>query len=154
MQHPRMYLAAALALAAIGLAAAAQAEPKHYQASQRHFEELADKASRMAREADSTSDINACNYFTAVAMTYAVRAHALAQLSDLAAQTRHPEDKALARQRLAETQAYTSLYLETDLKMLENLSASTRNSGIRETGLRLLNELRVFARNVAVRPRD
>ncbi|WP_243438412.1 hypothetical protein [Fundidesulfovibrio soli] len=154
MHRPGLYLAAALTLAAIGLAAEAHAEPKHYQVSQRHFEELADRSSRLAREADGTSDINACNYFTAVAMTYAVRAHVLAQLADLAAQLRQPEDRALARQKLAESQAYTSPYLETDLKMLENLSASTRNSGIRETGMRLLNELRVFARNVAVRPKD
>jgi len=154
MHQARTLLAAALAFAVLGLATQAHAEPKHFQASQRHFEELADKSSRMAREADSTSDINACNYFTAVAMIYAVRSHALAQLADVAVLMRQPEDRALLRQKLAETQAYTSPYIETDLKMLENLSATTRNSGIKATGMRLLNELRVFARNVSSVPRE
>lgn len=154
MQHARSILTAALALAAIALVQPVKAESKHYQASQRHFEELADKASRLAREADNTADINACNYFTAVAMVYAVRSHALAQLYDAAGQMRLNEDRVLLQSKLAETRAYTSPYIDTDLKMLENLSAATRSSKINDVGMRLINELRVYARNVSAFPKD
>jgi hypothetical protein len=131
----------------LGLAGQARADSKHFQASQRHFEELATKAASLSADMDTPGEKNVCNYFTATAMTYAVRAHALAQLSDVADKVHLPEDKALLRQKLAETETYSMQYIESDLRFLEDLSAPSRNSRIRELGMRLVNELRVFQHN-------
>lgn len=125
------------------------AQSKHFQTSQRHFEDLAALAATLATDLDAPGEKNACNYFTATAMTYAIRAHALAQLSDVASQVKLPEEKTLLRQKLAETQTYASRYIQGDLKVLEGLASSSKNSRIRDIGMRLINELRVFDNNAS-----
>ena len=149
MHAPRFAALLAGGFLFLVLASQVHAETKHFQASQRHFEDLAAKAASLATDVDAPGEKNACNFFTATAMTYAVRAHALAQLADVAAQVRLPEDQALLRQKLAETQAYASRYIDGDLKALEGLAASSNNSRIKELGLRLVNELRVFEHNAS-----
>ena len=133
----------------LGLAGRARSESKHFQASQRHFEELATRAASLSADVDTPGEKNLCNYFTATAMAYSVRAHALAQLADAADKVRLPEDKALLRQKLLESQSFTTQYIEGDIRFVEDISAPSRNSRIRELGLRLLNELRVFEHNAA-----
>ncbi|WP_243360473.1 hypothetical protein [Fundidesulfovibrio terrae] len=149
MHTPRLAALLAACLLVTLAAAQARAEAKHFWASQRHFEELATKAATLAADMDAPGEKNACNYFTATAMTYAVRAHAMAQLSDVAAQVSLPGDKALLRQKLAETRSYADSFIEGDLKVIESLASTSKNSRIREIGLRLANELRVFERNLA-----
>jgi hypothetical protein len=139
----------ATCLALVLAAPQAFADAKHFSASQRHFEELATKAATLASDLDSPGEKNACNYFTGTAMIYAVRAHAMAQLSDVAAQLSLPGDKVLLRQKLAETRAYADRFIEGDLKVIESLASTSKNSLIREIGMRLANELRVFERNAA-----
>lgn len=137
-------LACALVLA---FAAQARSESKHFQASQRNFEDLAAQAARLSAEVDSTWEKNACNYYAATAVTYAVRSHALAQLAGVAAQMRQPEDQALLRRKVADTLAYVSRYVNDDLKVLEDLASGSKNARIKDLGLRLINVLRVFERN-------
>lgn len=137
-------VACALVLA---FAAQARCESKHFQASQRNFEDLAAQAAILSAEVDSSWEKNACNYFAATAVTYAVRSHALAQLAGVSAQVRQPEDQAFVRRKMAETQAYVSRYVGDDLKVLEDIAAGSKNARIKELGLRLINVLRVFERN-------
>lgn len=150
--HPRL---CALVLCAMltGLAAQAQAESRYFQASQRSFEELAAQAAILSADMDAPWDKNACNYYAATAMTYAVRCHALAQLTDVASHMRQPEDLALLRRKIGQTLDYVTRYTGDDLKVLEDLASSSRNARIRELGLKLVNVLRVFERNAQAVPR-
>jgi len=147
MHRLRIYALLTGCLLLTGMSQPVWAESKHFQTSQRHFEALAAKAATLATDLDAPGEKNACNYFTATAMTYAIRAHALAQLSDVASQVKLPEEKNLLRQKLAETQAYASRYIQGDLKVLEGLASSSKNSRIRDIGMKLINELRVFDNN-------
>ena len=125
----------------------AMAQSKHFTVSQRHFEELANKAADLSATMDSPGEKNACNFYTATAMIYATRAHALAQLTAMEERMRLPEDHAFARDRIAETGEFSLHYLVNDLKALEGLASSTGNGRIKDLGLRLVNELRVFGHN-------
>lgn len=149
MHSPRITALLTGCLLLTGMLHQAWAESKYFQASQRHFEVLAAKAATLATDLDAPGEKNACNYFTATAMIYAIRAHALAQLSDVASQLKLPEEKALLRQKLVETQAYASRYIQGDLKVLEGLASSSKNSRIRDIGMKLINELRVFDNNAS-----
>lgn len=150
LPHVPLRLSAMVACALLlGVASQAHCDSKHFQASQRNFEDLAAQAAVLSADMDSTWEKNACNYYAATAMTYAVRCHALAQLADVATQVRQPDDQALLRRKLAETQKYVSRYVDDDLKVLEDLAASSKNSRIKELGLKLVNVLRVFERNAA-----
>lgn len=150
MQAPKIAAVLTGCLLLLTITHPARAESKYFQASQRHFEDLASKAATLAADVDAPGEKNACNYFTSTAMAYALRAHALAQLTDVASQLRQPEDKALLKQKLAETQAYSTRYIPGDLKVLEALAATTKNSQIKDLGMRLINELRVFEHNAAM----
>lgn len=125
----------------------ALAQSKHFNVSQRHLEELANKAADLSGTVDSPGEKNACNYYTATAMLYAVRAHALAQLASLEENLRQPEDQLMARARLVESRNFSMRHLSNDLRVIEGLSASTGNTRIKDLGLRLVNELRVFGHN-------
>ena len=149
MHRPQISALLTGCLLLAGMLQPAWADSKHFQISQRHFEDLAAKAATLATDLDAPGEKNACNYFTATAMTYAIRAHALAQLSDVASQVRLPEEKSLLRQKLAETQAYASRYIQGDLKVLEGLASSSKNSRIKDIGMKLINELRVFDNNAS-----
>ena len=141
--------AAALALLAVllGQAGPAHSDARFFQASQRHFEETAAKAATLVADLSYQGDVNACNYFTATAMLYAVRCHALVQLTDLSARLRSQEDRVLVRQKILESQAYLARHTLQDIASLEALSAATKSAKVRDLGLRLVNELRVFDTN-------
>jgi len=151
MFHPKAF--AALFFApfclglCLGLAGPAHAQTRHFQTSQSHFENIAAQAAALSGQVDIPSQKNICNYYAATAVTYAVRAHALAQLADIAAKAQNSGDKSLVLAKMAETGAYVTRPVENDLKLLENLSAASPNSRVRELGLHLANEVRVFAHN-------
>lgn len=139
-------LAACLILG-LGLAETARCQSRHFQASQRHFEEMATQASSLSAQVDSVAEKNLCNLFTATALAYSIRAHVMAQLTDVADTLRQPEAQALLARKLAESRAFVTRHLELDLKAVEGLAASSGNAKVRKLGLRLVNELRVFENN-------
>ncbi|MFP5222349.1 MAG: hypothetical protein ACLGSA_08675 [Acidobacteriota bacterium] len=151
--HLRLTTLVACALV-LAFAGQGRCESKHFQSSQRNFEELAAQAAILSAEMDSSWEKNACNYYAATAVTYAVRSHALAQLADVAAHLRQPEDQALLRRKMAETQVYVSRYTGDDLKVLEDIAAGNKNARIKDLGLRLINVLRVFERNASALTRN
>lgn len=143
-------LFAALLAAVCALAAdAALAQGRHFHAAQRNFEDVAAKAAALASDVESPGEKNVCNYFTATSLLYAVRSHALAQLADVASRTTLPEERAYAAAKLAETRGYAVQHTGVDIKAVENLAVSSKNSRVRELGMRLANELRVFENNSA-----
>jgi len=131
----------------LALACPAMAESKHFQASQRHFEDIASMAATLSGQVDTIGEKNLCNYFTATAMAYAIRAHAMAQLADVRDNLKSPEARTLLNRKVAETGEYVTRHVESDITSAEGLSASSGNSRIRKLGLRLVNELRVFEHN-------
>ncbi|GFK93274.1 hypothetical protein NNJEOMEG_01105 [Fundidesulfovibrio magnetotacticus] len=133
--------------ACLALPSLAMAQAKHFAASQRHFEDLANKAADLSASMDNPGEKNLCNYYTATAMLYALRAHALAQLAAVEERLRQPEDLALVRAKIVETKNVAARHLTNDLKALESLAASSENSRIHDLGMRLVNEVRVFSHN-------
>lgn len=142
---PHALTAACLAL--LLAASPALGQSRHFQTSQEHFEQTAAQAARLVSGLDSNSDTNNCHFFVAVAMLYAVRSHTLAQLADLTAGMSLPEDQALARRKFQESLAYLNSNAAQDAKVLEGVAAGSANARVRETGLRLVNQLRVFDAN-------
>jgi len=147
MLHPKAVAALFFTLLCLGLAGRASAQARHFQTSQSHFENIAAQSAALAAQVDTATQKNMCNYYGITAITYAVRAHALAQLADVANKVQNSEDKNLVLAKMAETKAYVTTPVENDLKLLENLSATSSNSRLRDLGLRLANEIRVFANN-------
>jgi len=136
--------AAALCL---GLTGAAHADARHFQISQSHFESMAAEAAALLGQLDTLDQKSICNYYAAIAATYAVRAHALAQLATVADKVRTAEDKSIVRAAMAETQTYVTKPIESDLKVLDALSSVSNNSRLKDLSLHITNELRVFAHN-------
>lgn len=149
--HHRAAILSACALLALTLGAPGWGlcEAKPFLAAQRHFEALAAKAVVLGGEMNSFEERTACTYFASTAMLYAVRAHALAQLIEIQTALAQPGEATMVHARIVETRTYANAFSTEDLKVLESLSASSRNSAIRDIGLRLTNEVRVFSRNAA-----
>ncbi len=149
--HHRAAILSACALLALILGSPDRGlcENKPFLAAQRHFEALAAKAVVLGGDMSSFEERTACTYFASTAMLYAVRAHALSQLMGIKTALAHSGEAAMVHARIVETRTYANAFSTEDLKVLESLSASSRNSAIRDIGLRLTNEVRVFARNAA-----
>ena len=142
---PRLFL---LALAALAAAPGqARSEARHFQASQTHFEELATKAALISQSVESLAEHNILNFYVASAMLYATRAHALSQMTDILEALPAERDKALVRQKLQQTRQYVSMNLTGDIHALEGLANQAGSPQVKNLGVRLINELRVFQRN-------
>lgn len=148
MLAPRFPGLVAACLLMLVHAAPALAESKHFQASQRHFEDIASMAATLSGQVDTIGEKNLCNYFTATAMAYAIRAHAMAQLADVRDTLRQPEAKNLLDRKISETGQFVTMHAAPDISSAEGLASSSGNTRIRKLGMRLVNELRVFTHNV------
>ena len=135
------------AMFCLGQAGSARAEGRHFQASQSHFESMAAQAAALSGQLDALDQKSICAYYAATAATYAVRAHALAQLATVADKVRTSEDKGIVLTEMAKTRAYVTSPIESDLKVMENLSGASHSARLKDLGVHLMNELRVFAHN-------
>lgn len=140
---------AVLAVLALGFAGTVRCESRHFQASQRHFDEMASTASLLSEQMELAADRNFCSFLAATALAYAIRAHVMAQLASIAEAVRDPGDRQTVAGKLDESRKFTTMYVEHDLKIIEGLAATSENSKVRRLGMRMLNELRVFENNAS-----
>jgi len=140
-----------LAVAVLGLLPGqAQADARHFQTSQLHFEELATKAAVLSQSVENLGERNILNFYVASAVLYANRAHALAQMADILEALSAERDKAMVLKKIQQTQHYVTMNLPNDLRELESLSEMATTPQVKNLGVRLINDLRVFQRNAEI----
>lgn len=125
----------------------ARAESRHFHVSQMHFEELATKAAVLSQSVENLGERNILNFYVASAVLYATRAHALAQLADILEALPGEQDKNMVRGKILETQQYFTMNMVSDIHELESLSNMAKNPQVKNLGVRIVNDLRVFEHN-------
>lgn len=144
----RAVMIGTVAVLHLALAGQAYAQSRHFAASQQHFKEIADRAWAVNQHLENPGEKSIINYFFACSLIYAAKAHAMAQMADVLARQQCPEDRAFTAAKLAETRAYAGGTVAEDLRMLDGTLPAIRHSGMKSLGVRLQNEIRVFAHNL------
>lgn len=125
----------------------ASAEARHFQTSQLHFEDLANKAAVLSQSVEGLAERNTLNFYVALSVLYATRAHVLAQMNDILEALPSEREKAMVRQKLLQTRQYVSMNLASDIHELDGLATLAASPQVKKLGMRLINDLRVFQRN-------
>lgn len=133
-----------LLLAAQAVLAAA----KHFQASSDHFHDYSAKAAELYFKAEQPEEKHVLNNLSSVSAIYAEKAALIANLAALEERLSAKRDRVLTMDRIHDVKRQYALSLPQDIKLLSDLVEAQRDPAIRSLGNLVVNELRVFERNV------
>ncbi|MHC1788034.1 hypothetical protein [Solidesulfovibrio sp.] len=132
------------------LAAAGQAlgASKHFRVSAEHFNEYAAKAADLYFKTDAPTEKNILSHLTAMCAIYAEKAQSVMHMADVAEHVVAKRDKAYVLERLRAIKATLLATLPQDTKLLSDLVDNQESQDVRQLGSLVVNELRVFERNI------
>lgn len=145
--HP---LAAGTLCLSLLLAAAlpAQAAAKHFRTSVEHFRNYAAKAAELYFKSENQAERQILGHITSLTAIYAEKAATIMYLVDVQEHMTAKRDRALVGQRLQAAKRQTAGGLPQDAKLLTDVVEAQDNQAIRSLGNLVINELRVFERNL------
>jgi len=133
-----------LLLAASPVLAAA----KHFQASSDHFHDYAAKAAELYFKADQPEGKHVLNNLSSISAIYAEKAALVARLVDIQEHMTAKRDRVYSLDRIRDVKRQYALSLPQDIKLLSDLVEAQEDTAIRSLGNLVINEMRVFERNV------
>lgn len=139
----------ALTLLLLALTAAtAQAAAKHFRLASDHFRDYAAKAADLYFKAEGPNEKHILSHLTSVASIYAEKANTIANLVDIAEHMTAKRDRVYVAERIQDFRRQHAVPVPQDIKLLTDLVEAQDNQAIRSLGNLVINEMRVFARNV------
>ena len=129
-------------------AQAALAAAKHFQASSDHFHDYSAKAAELYFKAEQPEEKHVLNNLSSISAIYAEKAALIANLAALEERMSAKRDRVLTMDRIHDVKRQYALSLPQDIKLLSDLVEAQQNPAIRSLGNLVVNELRVFERNV------
>jgi hypothetical protein len=124
------------------------AAAKHFRLASDHFRDYATKAADLYFKAEVPEEKHLLSHLTSVSSIYAEKANTLANLVDVAEHMSAKRDRVYVGDRIQDFRRQNALSLPQDIKLLTDLVEAQGNQGIRSLGNLIINEMRVFARNV------
>jgi len=132
----------------LAAAATAQAAAKHFQASSDHFHDYAAKAAELYFKAEQSEEKHVLSNLSSIAAIYAEKAALVTNLVDLLEHMTAKRDRVYALDRIRDIKRQYALALPQDIKLLSDLVEAQEDAAIRSLGNLVINEMRVFERNV------
>jgi hypothetical protein len=126
----------------------AQAAAKHFRASLEHFHEYAAKAAELYFKAETPTDRHILGHLTSISTIYAEKAATVMYLVDVQEHMSAKRDRIVVAERIQEVKRQNALTLPQDVKLLADLVEAQGNETIRSLGNLVINEIRVFERNL------
>ena len=126
----------------------AHCSAKHFKATQEHFTAFSSEAAGLFFKTDKQSERNILSHLTATSAIYADKALMIAYLVDIHENMDSQADKAYVELKIAELKNFLVSSMPPGIKSLSDLVDNLDNAAIRAVGDRILNEMRVFERNV------
>ena len=142
---PRCALCLILLLAS---AVPALAAAKHFQASSDHFHDYSAKAAELYFKAEPAEEKHVLSNLSSISAIYAEKAALVMHLVSLEEHMIAKRDRVLTTDRIRDIKRQYALSLPQDIKLLSDLVEAQENAAIRSLGNLVINELRVFERNV------
>jgi len=121
---------------------------RHFKATQQHFTAFSSEAADLFFKTDSQRERNILSHLTATSAIYADKALMVAYLTDILQNMDSKPDAAYVQGKIDEIKALLLLSLPSEIKSLSELVESLDGPSIRAVGDRIVNEMRVFERNV------
>ena len=148
MREKAVFSSALCCLLLLAAAVPAQAEARHFRISCEHFRDAAAKAADLYFKAESPGEKSILNHLTSVASIYAEKANTVANLVDIEEHMSAKRDRVYIRDRIQDFRRQHALTLPQDIKLLTDLVEAQESQATRSLGNLIINEMRVFERNV------
>lgn len=129
-------------------ASSALAAAKHFQASADHFHDYAAKTAERYFKADQAEEKHVLSNLSSIAAIYAEKATLVATLVDMQEHMTAKRDRVYALARIRAIKRRYALSLPQDIKLLSDLVEAQAETDIRSLGNLVINEMRVFERNI------
>ena len=129
-------------------AGSALAAAKHFRFASDHFRDYAAKAADLYFKAEVPAEKHVLSQLTSVSSIYAEKANTIANLVDIEEHMTAKRDKVFVAERIQEFRRQHALPVPQEIKLLTDLVESQENQALRALGTLVINEMRVFARNV------
>lgn len=145
-------LASGLCCLAVILMAATPAlcAAKHFRASVDHFRECGAKAAELYFKAETSGERHILGHLTSIAAVYAEKAATIMYLVEIQEHMSAKRDRLYVADRLREARQFCVSTLSQDIKLLADLVEAQENQTIQALGNLIVNELRVFERNLDI----
>lgn len=138
----------AFCLTLLLVAAPVLAAAKHFQASCDHFHDYSAKAAELYFKAEQPEEKHVLNNLSSLSAIYAEKAALITSLVSLEEHMSAKRDRVMTLDRIHDIKRQYALSLPQDIKLLSDLVEAQENAAIRSLGNLVINELRVFERNV------
>lgn len=144
--HP--FAAGTLCLSLLLAAAPAMAAAKHFRASVEHFRDCAAKAAELYFKSEVPAERQMLGHLTSISAIYAEKAATVMYLVDVQEHLTAKRDRVVVAERIQEVKRQDAAGLPQDAKLLADLVEAQENQTIRNLGNLVVNEMRVFERNL------
>jgi hypothetical protein len=125
-----------------------QAASKHFRASLDHFHDYAAKAAELYFKAEASGERHILGHLTSITSIYAEKASTVMYLVDIQEHMSAKRDRIVVSERIQEVKRQNAASLPQDVKLLADLVEAQENQAIRSIGNLIVNEIRVFERNL------
>ncbi len=121
---------------------------RHFKATHEHFSLFSNQAAELYFKTEDQTERNILSHLTATSAIYADKALMVSYLVDILENIQDKADKAYVSKKIDELKSFLAAVMPEEIEFLSELVDSQSDGDVRSVGDRIINEMRVFERNI------
>ncbi len=144
----QVFVVCALAVFLSAFAGTAFCSARHFRTAHKHFTEFANEAAELYFKIKDNPERNVLSHLTAISAIYAEKAFLVMTLVEIRENMEVEKDRRFAAGKLADTRKFLLEILPPEIRLLTNLTKNPGDPRVGSVGRMIINEMRVFERNL------
>ncbi len=144
----KMTACAFAAACVLAMAGQALCSARHFKATHEHFSLFSNQAAELYFKTEEQNERNILSHLTATSAIYADKALMVSYLVDILENMQDKTDKTYVLGKITELKNFLASVMPEEIEFLSELVDSQGSSDVRLIGGRIINEMRVFERNI------